>query len=189
VIDEADGTTMQNILAARYARALVEALREKAAVEKCGLELELLAQAFEESKPFRDFFLNPGCPETGKAEALAAIIKKGNFSAATGRLLKILLQKRRIALLPDISVEFRRIEEKTLNRVSVEVTTAVPLPPAVRKKLSDSLERLTGKSVRLESKVDPAVLGGARARIGSVIYDGTVSGRLQKLKRQLIGER
>ena len=91
--------------------------------------------------------------------------------------------------LPDVSAEFRRIEEQVLNRVSVEVTTAVPLEPALRKRLAESLEKFTGKSVRLEPKVDPAVLGGARARIGSVVYDGTVASRLQKLRKQLIGDR
>ena len=55
--------------------------------------------------------------------------------------------------------------------------------------MTESLEKFTGKSVRLEAKVDPAVLGGARTRIGSTVYDGTVAARLQKLKQQLIGER
>jgi F-type H+-transporting ATPase subunit delta len=103
-------------------------------------------------------------------------------------LTQILLRKGRIDLLPEVSAEFRRLEEQSLNRVSVEVTTAVPLEAALRKKLSGSLEKFTGKTVHLETRVDPAVLGGARARIGSVVYDGTVASRLRKLRQQLIGE-
>jgi F-type H+-transporting ATPase subunit delta len=179
---------MQNTLAARYARALADAVREKDALEKTAGELEFLASAYRESKPLRDFLLNPAFPSSRKAEALQAIVRKGGLSAPTGRLVQILLEKRRVDLLPDINAEFRRIEEQVLNRVSVEVTTAVPLEPALRKKLAESLEKFTGKSVRLEPKVDPAVLGGARARIGSVVYDGTIAARLQKLKQKLIGD-
>jgi len=180
---------MQNSLATRYARALAEVVREKAALEKTAAELETIAGVFRKSKPLRDFLLNPGLPASRKAKALDDIAGKGKFSATTGRLLQILLQKGRIDHLPDLCVEFRRIEERKLDRVTVEVITAVPLDPALRKKMAESLEKLTGKSVRLEPKVDPAVLGGARARIGSVVYDGTVAGRLRKLKQQLIGER
>ena len=180
---------MQNTLAARYARALADAVHEKEALEKTAGELEFLAGAYRESKPLRDFLLNPAFPASRKAEALRAIVRKGGLSAPTGRFVQILLEKRRVHLLPDVSAEFRRIEEQVLNRVSVEVTTAVPLEPALRKRLAESLEKFTGKSVRLEPKVDPAVLGGARARIGSVVYDGTVASRLQKLRKQLIGDR
>jgi len=180
---------MQNTLAARYARALAEAVREKAALEKSLAELELLGGLLRESKSFRDFLLNPAFPDSRKGEVVAAIVRRGGLAATTERLVRILLSKRRIDLLPDICTEFRRIEEERLNRVSVEITTAVPLNPALRKRLSEALEKFTGKLVRLEPKVDPAVLGGARARVGSVIYDGTVAGRLQKLKQQLIGDR
>ena len=180
---------MQNTLAARYARAMADAVREKEALERTAGELEFLARTYRESKPLRDFLLNPAFPAHRKAEALREIVREGGLSASTGRLVQILLDRRRFDILPDISVEFRRIEEQALNRVSVEVTTAVPLDPALRRKLAESLEEFTGKSVRLESKVDHAVLGGARARIGSVVYDGTVAARLQKLKQQLIGDR
>jgi len=180
---------MQNTLAARYARALADAVREGDALEKTAGELELLSRIYRESKPLRDFLLNPAFPARRKGEALAEIVRGGGLSAPTGRLLQILLERRRTGLLPDISVEFRRIEEKALNRVSVEVTTAFPLDPALREKLAGSLEKFTGKTVRLDARVDPSVLGGARARIGSVVYDGTVAARLRKLKQQLIGER
>ncbi len=180
---------MQTTLAARYARALSGAAGAGADLERCAEELEFLARTFRDSKALRDFLLNPAVPEPRKSEALEAIVQACGLSATTGRLLRILLARRRMEILPDISAEFRRIEEQSLNRVSVEITTAVPLGPELRRRMSESLERFTGKGVRLEPRVDPAVLGGARARIGSVVYDGTVAGRLQKLKRQLIGER
>ena len=75
-----------------------------------------------------------------------------------------------------------------LGRVAVELTTARQLDPAMEKSMVASLEKLTGKKVRLTQVVDPTVLGGARTRIGSVVYDGTLATRLAKLKLLLIGE-
>jgi F-type H+-transporting ATPase subunit delta len=180
---------MQNTLAARYARALADTVHGKEALEKTAGELEFLSGVFRGSKALRDFLLNPAFPTSRKEEALREIAREGGLSAGTVRLVHILLERRRIDLLPGIGDEFRRIEEQILNRVSVEVTTAVPLDAALRRKLAESLEKFTGKSVRLEAKVDPALLGGARTQIGSTVYDGTVAARLRKLRQQLIGER
>jgi len=180
---------MQNTLAARYARALADTVRGKEALEKTAGELEFLSGVFRESKPLRDFLLNPAFPAARKEDALREIAREVGLSAGTVRLVRVLLERRRIDFLPGIGDEFRRIEEQVLNRVSVEVTTAVPLDAALRRRMTESLEKFTGKSVRLEAKVDPAVVGGARTKIGSTVYDGTVAARLRKLKQQLIGER
>ena len=180
---------MQSTLSARYARALADAVRAKSNLEGPAGELERVARLFGESRPLRDFLLNPGFPAAAKSEVFETIAKKLGLSAPVARLIQILLRKGRVDLLPEISAAFRRIEEQSSNRVSVEVTTAVPLEEALKKRLAGTLERFTGKTVRLETRVDPAVLGGARTRIGTVLYDGTVAARLRRLKEQLIGER
>ncbi len=180
---------MQTTLATRYARALAEVVREPAPLEKTAGELETVSGVVGESKPLREFLLNPAFPLSGKAAVLDSLIKAGKISTPTARLLHLLLKKGRLDLLADVSGEFRRIEEEILGRVSVEVTTAVPLEPDLRKKIIASLQEFTGKTVRLQQKVDPAILGGARARIGSVLYDGTVAGRMERLRQRLIGER
>ena len=108
--------------------------------------------------------------------------------APAARLLEILLERGRVELLPELAQEFRKIEARMLERVAVEVTTARSLDPAMEKNVLASLEKFTGKKVRLTQVVDPTVLGGARTRIGSVVYDGTLSTRLEKLKLLLIGE-
>jgi len=180
---------MQTNLAARYARALADVVSEPAALEKIGAELASVARVVGESKPLRDFVLNPAFPFSGKVEALDSLARKLRLSGPTLRLLQLLLQKGRLGLLREVSGEFRKIEEKTLNRVSVEFTTALPLEAAQLKRVVASFEKFTGKTVRLDPKVDAQVLGGARARVGSLVYDGTVAGALQKLKERLIGER
>ena len=180
---------MQVALAARYARALADVVREKGSLETTAADLESVARLFKDSKPLRDFLLNPALPLTRKKGAMDAIARRSKVAETSARLIEILLRNGRIDLLPTVSEEFQKLEEEASNRVSAEVITAVPLEPADQKKMTASLEALTGKKIRLNPKVDPGVLGGVRARIGSVIYDGTVATRLAKLKQQLIGER
>jgi F-type H+-transporting ATPase subunit delta len=180
---------MQTVLAARYARALADVVREPASLEKTAAELELFAALIRDSKTLRDFISNPAFPRARKIQVLDALLQKSRTSAPTGRLIQLLLQKGRIDLLPEVGKEFRKMEAQASGRVSVEVTTAIPLDAALRKRMVTCLEKFTGRQIRLEARVDPEILAGARARIGSVVYDGSVAGRLQKMKRQLIGER
>jgi F-type H+-transporting ATPase subunit delta len=178
----------QTSLASRYARALAGAVKEKNALESTAEEIEAFSRLYEASKDLRDFLLNPAIPVSSRAKGIAILAKQAHVSAPAARLLEILLSKGRVELLPEVSREFRRIEEEALGRISIELTTARPLTPSEVKRVVASLEKFTGKKVRLAPKVDAEILGGARARIGSLVYDGTVANRLDKLKRQLIGE-
>ncbi|PYQ13644.1 MAG: ATP synthase F1 subunit delta [Acidobacteria bacterium] len=179
----------QTSLAARYARALAEVVRENNLLEATAQELEALSRLYLGSKDFRDFLLNPAYPTPIRKKGLAEVAKLTRASQPAMRLLEILLVNGRMELLPEVSESFRKIEEDTRGRVSVELTTARPLDSGQHKQVEASLERFTGRKVRLMPRVDPAVLGGARTRIGTVVYDGTVATLLEKLKQQLLGER
>ncbi len=179
----------QSNLAARYARALAEVIKDKRALEAAADELDSFATLFGESREMRDFLLNPSYPLARKQKGLSEVVRRTGVKGPQLKLLGLLLEKGRMGLLPEVAAEFRKIEEASLNRVSVELTTARPLDTKLQEEVIASLEKFTGKTVRLTHNVDPRVLGGARARIGSVVYDGTVASRLQKLKQQLIGER
>ncbi len=178
----------QTSLAARYARALAEVVKEKPALEVAAENLDKFSRLYHESKDLRDFFGNPAYPLPAKMKGLRALVKRLHAPAQAARLLEILLERGRLELLPEVAQEFRKIEERMLDRVEVELTTASSLDPALEKRMVASLEKFTGKKVRLTGIVDPAVLGGARTRIGSVVYDGTLATRLEKLKLVLIGE-
>jgi F-type H+-transporting ATPase subunit delta len=178
----------QTGLATRYARALADVVGEKAALESTAEHLDEVSRLYHESKDLRDFLRNPAYPLPAKKKGLASLMKRLRMPAKPARLLEILLEKGRMELLPEVARELRRIEETILERVAVEMTTASALDPAMEKRVIASLEKFTGKKVRLTRVVDPAVLGGARTRIGSVVYDGSLASRLEKLKLRLIGE-
>ena len=70
--------------------------------------------------------------------------------------------------------------------VSAEVTTSIPLVEDREQEIVKSLERMTGRQIVMETRVDPSLIGGVITKIGSVVYDGSVSRQLAKLKQQLV---
>jgi F-type H+-transporting ATPase subunit delta len=102
------------------------------------------------------------------------------------KLLALLADRDRLALLPEIvrSYENRLMEHAQV--VRAEIVTAIALPPDRLAALQQGLAGATGRQVQLEHRVDPSIVGGAIARVGSTVYDGSVTTQLEKLKQQLM---
>lgn len=100
-------------------------------------------------------------------------------------LVLLLLKRGRIEQLPRVATEFRRLDDRRNNLVHATVTSAAPLKPAEVKAIAARLEELTGSTVDLETSVDPDLLGGVVVRVGDRLIDGSVRGRLERLRSQL----
>src|SRR5690606_29200088 len=108
-------------------------------------------------------------------------------SAAVARPLALLADRVRLALVPQIA---RAYAERLMDHrqiVRADVTTAVPLDEAKTAAMADALGRATGRKVLIDARVDPSILGGVVARVGSVVYDGSVARQLDRMKEQLVG--
>ena len=94
----------------------------------------------------------------------------------------MLADRDRLALLPPVAAAFaeRLMDAKRL--AQADVVTAVPLTAASRAALADALGRASGKSVTMTERVDPAIIGGVVARIGTFVYDASVAGQLERLR-------
>lgn len=171
-------------LAKRYARALLEAAAEAGAIEQVATDLGALGPHFA-AKEVAVFFVNPGVPGAEKEAALAAVAERASASPLTGSLLRLLLTRRRVGLLPDIARLFRDLVDERAGRVRGEVTAAVPLPPAALETLAGRLSEATGREVQLAARVDPAVLGGLVARVGSTVYDASLRTQLRRMREIL----
>ena len=95
---------------------------------------------------------------------------------------------RRVGTLPSIAQVFHELREEKLGIVPAQVTTAQPLTEEMLTRTKQALQQLTGRRVRLETRVDPELLGGAVTRIGSTIYDGSLRSQLARLRREMIQE-
>ena len=138
---------------------------------------------------FQRFFADPSVAQDTKQAAIDALAKKGRLGDAARKFLMVLVANRRLGTIGAVRDAFAAIKDERIGIVSAEATTAVPLSSAEAKRLHAALESMTGQSVRVTHRVDPSVLGGARTRIGSKVYDGTLRHKLDTLRGRLVGAR
>ena len=171
-------------LAKRYAKALLEAAAEAGVLEQVAADLEVLGPLFA-GKEVAAFFANPAAPRARKEAALTAATERASASQISVSLLRLLLARQRVGLLPDIARLFRDLVDERTGRIRGEVTAAVPLPAASLEALAARLSAVTGRQVRLAPRVDPTVLGGLVARVGSTLFDASLKTQLRRMREAL----
>jgi len=100
-------------------------------------------------------------------------------------LALLLLQRGRLASLPAVTAEFVRLDNTRQGIVTATAISAAPLAPAEVRDLTARLQQLTGGSIELSQSVDPSLLGGIQVRLGDRLIDGSVRGRLERLRHRL----
>jgi F-type H+-transporting ATPase subunit delta len=172
--------------ATRYARALLDVARsEHADLARIESELAGFASLLSTHAELERMLLNPAVPTPRKSAAIAAILAVVKPLPVVDKLLRLLAGRDRVSLIADIHDAYHERLMDLQNVVRASVTTAVALDPAKAKAIETSLARATGRSVVLSTKVDPAIIGGIVARVGSVVYDGSIATHLQRLKTRL----
>jgi F-type H+-transporting ATPase subunit delta len=173
--------------AARYARALLEvALKEHADLDRIDQELSQFSDLIATHSELGKVLLNPAVPAPRKRAAVTELARRAGVAGIVGKLLVLLAERDRLVLLPDLVVAYRDRMLAHRRVVRAEVTTAVPLAPERTRQIHQSLAGLTGQDVTLETRVDPSIIGGVVARVGSVVYDASVTRQLQKMKDRLV---
>jgi len=172
-------------VARRYAAALFEQAQKTNTVATAAEEMTLAAETVAQTGALRALLGQPLVTEERKKLALRNAFGD-RVSPAVLAFLDLLVDKRRINLLPEVQREFARRVLEYRNIARAQAVTAVPLTPEETIALERSLEARTGKDILLETAVDPSVLGGVLVRIGDTVLDGTVRGNLERLREQLL---
>lgn len=172
-------------VAARYARALVDVARKEADPQVVESELASFVALYQRHQALSHVLTNPAVPASRKAALVRELVERGRLSAIVGRLLGLLAERDRLVLLPELLDEYRRRLLDLMNVVRAEVVTAVPLPQDRVAALEQALAAMTGRTVSMEARVDPAIIGGVVTKIGSVVYDGSVKRQLEKMRETL----
>lgn len=170
-------------IARRYARALLEASAENGSLDAVSQQLESFAKAMQQSADLSDVLLNPAYTRVQRQTVVDHLLQ--GMSPVLSNMMRLLVDRNRLQYLPDIARVFRDMADVRSGRVRGKVTSAVALPAETVKKLEQSLERLTQRDVVLETRVDPTLLGGVSAQVGSVVYDGSLRRQLEELRREL----
>jgi F-type H+-transporting ATPase subunit delta len=172
--------------ATRYARALLEvAVREKADLDQVEGDLAAIVDLLAEHKALSQVLLNPVVPVPRKRAAMDALMARGHLLPMVSKLLALLAERDRLVLLPDLLAAYRDRLLDHRNVIRAEITTTSPLAPDRVKAIEASLARASGRTVTLSATVDPSIIGGVVTRIGSTIYDGSVTRQLQRMKEKL----
>ena len=173
--------------ATRYAKALLDvAIAEgldTAAIER---DLASIVTAMDQHPELRRALTSPGIPQTVRVNVATAFLAESRISGPLGKLVMMLAERGRMELLPQMLDVYRERVLAHRNVVRATVTSAAPLSADKVQKLAESLGGLTGKTVQLETQVDPSIIGGVVTRIGSTVYDGSIRMQLQKMRQQLV---
>jgi F-type H+-transporting ATPase subunit delta len=174
-------------VAGRYARALAEIAGENdaARLEALSIEIDLLAASVGADPALVRFFDSPVTAAAQKSAVLETLAKRAALSDLAARFMKVLVDNRRMAALPQVARDLTAMRDRAAGIVPAETTVARPLGAAEQAEMQKALEAMTGRKVRLSVKVDASILGGARTRVGSRIYDGTLVSRLESMHRRL----
>jgi F-type H+-transporting ATPase subunit delta len=171
----------------RYAKALFDvALQEKADLAQIDRDLEVLAEVMHEHHDMLQEATRHGIADGVREGVVGAIADKLGAAQPLRKMLLLLAEGHKLGLVPGMAVAFRSRLHAHQNIVRADVTSATPLSPEQTKALADSLSKVTGKNIDLSVSVDPALMGGVVATIGSTVYDGSVRTQLARLRQELV---
>jgi F-type H+-transporting ATPase subunit delta len=140
---------------------------------------------WEASAELRAFFANPAIPAAQKIAILDKLNAKLKLAKELRNLLAILISNGRIGQVAEVAKAYRSILQQQLGIQPAEIVTARELSAEERKSLTAEVAKLAGAKIDASFKLDKTILGGTVVRIGSTVYDGSVRGRLDRLKEAL----
>jgi F-type H+-transporting ATPase subunit delta len=176
---------MAGAAAKRYARAVFELAKEEGQVEEWARRLATARDVLGQPDA-RRVLANPSIAAARREEAATAILQ-ATTDAQGVNLGRLVVGAGRVDDLDAIIVEYERLVDEDAGRVRALATTAIPLTRADADKLEANLSRRLDRQVRLDTRVEPAILGGLVLRIGDQVIDASVASRLQQLRRRLAG--
>jgi F-type H+-transporting ATPase subunit delta len=167
-----------------YAEALLAAAKEKRRLELVREQFAALAAALAESNELADLLRNPQLEPAAKRDALEAAL--GDADELVRNFVRLVAEKDRIGELDEIYREWERLLAAEERVLEVELTTAVELSDVEAAEIVRKIEQAAGRRVEATRRVDPDLIGGLVLQAGSLRVDGSVRGRLEGLRQELL---
>jgi F-type H+-transporting ATPase subunit delta len=182
---------MATAVANRYARALADIVMTPGSVlkpEDAVAQVRAVEGLIQESPELRTALLTPAIQNSRKRAVMADLLARIGTSTLIRNFVYVLIDHRRTGVISEIREALELQLDERLGFVRAEVSSAAPLNEPLTAGLESELSKLTGKRMRLRFDVDPSLLGGVVARIGSTVYDGSVRGELRELGKKLASQ-
>ena len=177
----ADDSQTSNV-GGRYAQALFDLAKDQKLVAQVEADLKSLKAAIADSRDLRILLESPAFSAADKGKGLAAIANKAGFNATTKKFLGLLTSNGRASALPAAISGYEKLAADARGEVHAQVTTALPLTAAQAKGVAQALRQALGRDPQIETRVDPAILGGIKVRVGSRLFDASLRSKLDSLK-------
>jgi len=174
----------QQTVAKRYAKALFEAAREKDCAAEVEAQLEALVLAIRENEDVQKFLTHPKIAPSVKMDVLRAAFKDG-LAEVLENTLRLLIERRREAAVTALHEAYVAISDEALGQVGAVVSTPFPLNEEQVKQVAAVFGEITGKRIRIRQRIDESLLGGITVRIGDRLYDGSLKGKIESIRKKL----
>ena len=172
--------------AIRYAKALFQLAKEEHRQGEVRAELESLAALFASTPELRNALLTPLFPADERKAVLIAIAERGGMSPLFRNFLSFLIDQRRLVDFVTICEEFATLADDEAGLLTAKVISASSLDDRRKDRLRRALSERTGREVRLEVEIDPKLIGGAIAKVGDLVIDGSLRTQLSQLRANLM---
>lgn len=172
----------ESTLAKRYALALSELAAEAGLLGDVGRDLVGFVETVQATPTLHQLMVSPTSTQKDQHTTLAMWLQHARPQTVTANFLKLLVDKRRMALIEEIAVAYQRELETRSGTLAVAVQTPVPMSEESKGRLATLLSGITHKEIKLDATEDPALLGGMVVRMGSVMMDYSIRSRLSRLK-------
>jgi F-type H+-transporting ATPase subunit delta len=175
--------------ASRYAKALFEVALKESDPVQVGQDLDAFVALLANHPALERVLTNPAIPAPRKRATVEALVARADrLTPVAGKLLVLLAERDRLTLMRDLvaAYQVRLMDHQQV--VAAEVTSAVPLSEEGSAALAKRLADATARRVTLTTRVDPAIIGGVVAKVGSVVFDGSVTRQLARIKEKLVEE-
>ena len=171
---------------AREARALLDVATRESDPDRVGAELDLIAEAMRTQPEVRAVLLHRGVAVARKIQAVQVIASRLGLTPLVSKLLAVFAERECLRVVPELADAYRARLLERRNIVPAEITTAVPLTAETTDRVGRALGQASGKQVLVSTRVDPGIIGGVVARVGSTVYDGSVTTQLARMRQKLV---
>lgn len=172
-------------VARRYARALLSLASEENRHEQFGDEIEAVERALQQNRDLHAILEDPGYSPAQRRGAIDALASALRLSPTVVSFLRLLLDRQRIGDMAAIVRSYRGMLDQQVGRVRATVTSARPLAEDEISRLREAIAAITRRTIVLETRTDPALIGGVVTQVGATMLDGSLRTQLDRMREEL----
>ena len=168
-----------------YANALLTVSKELNCIPKTGNSLQIIVQLVKQEKVFRVFFYTQRINPVEKVNILKSLLND-LINPIVYEFFALLAERNEFQMFISVATIFAKLQKESLNQIDVTAYSIEGIDKDIISAIVQGIEKSTGKSVELRTRMDKELLGGLKLRVGNTIFDGTIANQMAKMKKVLL---